>query len=192
MRKKAALLMVDVQNDFCSGGKLAVPDGDQVVEPLNTMQEFARKHRWPIFASKCWHPANTKHFKKFVPHCIQNTDGAKLHPSLSLRGVRIFSKGIHPFNDALSAFDGIWKGSYLEYVLSTGEVEIVCVGGLALEYCVRATMLDALKRGFVAILLLDACRPLNQKPETTLRVVQEIIDHGGVITTTEAVKKLFQ
>ena len=79
---KKALLVVDVQNDFCPGGSLAVTDGDQVVGPLNRLIAFAEENGWEIYFSRDWHPAETKHFEKWPVHCVQNTRGAEFHPDL--------------------------------------------------------------------------------------------------------------
>src|SRR5437868_3700655 len=106
-----ALLVVDVQNDFCPGGALAVPDGDEVVPILNRWIADAVAARVPVFASRDWHPENHISFKArggpWPPHCIQNTPGAQFHPDLQLpRDIRIISKAETADVDAYSAFEG--------------------------------------------------------------------------------------
>jgi nicotinamidase/pyrazinamidase len=92
MRK--ALLVVDVQNDFCPGGSYPVPNGNEVVGPLNEMIAYAKENDWFVAASRDWHPEETKNLEGWTPHCIKNTKGAKYHPKLKLEGsVPIINKG---------------------------------------------------------------------------------------------------
>ena len=189
---KSALLIVDVQNDFCPGGALAVPDGDQVIEPLNKLISFASKNWSLVVASRDWHPADTRHFKDFGGiwpiHCVQNTDGASFHPSLKLTGkTYIFSKGMLPTEDAYSPFDGLSYGHSLENVLRAFKIEGVYIGGLATDYCVKAACLDARKLGFTTYLLLDACRAVNLNPDDEAGALEDMNDDGVIITTTEEV-----
>jgi nicotinamidase/pyrazinamidase len=162
MTKKAALLIVDVQNDFCPGGALAVPDGDRVVEPLSRIAGFFAAAGLPVLASRDWHPPETKHFRDFggvwPPHCIQNTPGAEFHPDLQLpKGTLVISKGSNPDSDAYSAFDGQSSdGGCLGDTLATLQVDHLYVGGLATDYCVSASVLDARKLGLEVTILIDA------------------------------------
>ncbi|MFN3974245.1 MAG: isochorismatase family protein, partial [Dehalococcoidia bacterium] len=107
-----ALLVVDVQNDFCPGGALPVPRGDSVVPVLNTYIALFQRLGYPVIASRDWHPPQTRHFKPFggvwPVHCVQGTWGAQFHPNLRLPpDVLIVSKGMDPEQDSYTAFDGI-------------------------------------------------------------------------------------
>ncbi|MDD2897863.1 MAG: nicotinamidase [Desulfuromonadaceae bacterium] len=162
MKISAALLIVDVQNDFCPGGALAVPDGDRVVEPLSRIAGCFAAAGLLVLASRDWHPPETKHFMAFgglwPPHCVKGTPGAEFHPGLRLPvGTVVISKGGAPDSDAYSAFDGQGTdGSSLGDTLTTLQVDHLYVGGLATDYCVRASVLDARKRGLEVTLLTDA------------------------------------
>lgn len=184
---KKALLIVDVQNDFCPGGALAVPNGDEVVKPLNRMVNLAKKNGWLILASRDWHPAVTIHFKDYggiwPVHCVQNTKGAEFHPDLNATDAVIISKATRPNEDGYSAFDGKTdKGDPLDDFLKKNGVEEIYIGGLATDYCVKASVLDAIKRGFTTYLLLDSCRAVNLKPGDGEKAVDEMKLAGVFIT----------
>lgn len=187
--KKKALLIVDVQNDFCPGGALAVPKGDEVVAPLNELIRHAQRNGWLIIASRDWHPEKTTHFEKWPVHCVQETKGAEFHPLLNLGRrvavVSIVSKGVNHGEDAYSAFDGrLANGLTLDEFLKTNGVEIVYVGGLATDYCVKATAIDAAKLGYETYLLLDASRAVNLNPDDEKKARQEMIAAGVTFSTT--------
>lgn len=188
-----ALLIVDVQNDFCPGGALAVPNGDQVVDPLNKLISYASKNNWGlIVASRDWHPANTNHFKDFggiwPVHCVQNTHGADFHPALKLTGTTyVFSKGMLPTEDAYSPFEGSAYERPLDEILRAFKIKKIYVGGLATDYCVQAACLDGKRLGYITFLLLDACRAVNINPDDEVGALEKMNDAGVVITTTEMV-----
>lgn len=192
---RKALIVVDVQNDFCPGGALAVTEGDLVVGPLNRMIEFVHKKGWLIIFSRDWHPEETGHFKKnpgdvsgWPVHCVRNTSGAAFHSSLDHRGSVVVSKGTQPDEDGYSAFNGASEyGNQLEEILTTNQVIEVYVGGLATDYCVKATALDALKRGYETVLLTDACRAVNLKPDDGEKAIAEMVAAGATLKTTEEV-----
>ena len=180
-----ALVVVDVQNDFCPGGALGVTDGDAVVPILNMYAERFRAAGAPVFASRDWHPARTKHFQSgggvWPPHCVQGTPGAAFHPALALpAGVTIVSKGMDPGNDAYSCFQAETEDG-LPFAAALGEcgASRLFVGGLATDYCVRATVLDALKEGFEVVLLEDASRAVDLKPGDGERAMAEMIAAGA-------------
>ncbi len=196
--KRKALIIVDVQNDFCPGGTLAVPNGDQVVAPINKMIEHAHKNGWKIVASRDWHPSETKHFKDFgglwPVHCVKHTDGAKFHPSLKIVGepeVHFVSKGMDTKDDGgYSAFDPKAEaacGRALEHVLDKYNVEEIYVCGLATDWCVKETALDGIKEGLKVNLLLDACRAVNIDPHDEDRAIDEMKNAGVNVMTTEKV-----
>ncbi len=184
-----ALIIVDVQNDFCPGGALAVKDGDQVVGPLNKMIQRAKEKNWLTVFSRDWHPAKTSHFNKWPVHCVKGTRGAKFHKNLKRSPESVvLSKGTNDGEDAYSAFDGKSEyGNTLEQILTANRVTEVYVGGLATDYCVKATVLDALKKGFHVTLLIDACRSVNLKPTDGEAAVAEMVSAGVILKTTEEV-----
>lgn len=179
--KRRALLVVDVQNDFCPGGTLAVAEGDQVVAPLNKLIEEFLERGEPVFKSRDWHPAKTKHFAAYGGtwpiHCVQNTKGAEFHPDLlDDMHIRVISKGLGD-EDCYSAFDG----TDLALQLQRLGVEEVWVGGLATDYCVKNTVLDALREGFSVKALTDAMRPVDVNPGDGERAIEEMRDAGAEI-----------
>lgn len=185
MKLRQALIVVDVQNDFCPGGALGVPQGDKVVPVLNKYMSKCRIKKIPIFATRDWHPSKTKHFKPFggvwPEHCVQSTKGAKFHPKLRLpKNTVIISKGMNPNKDSYSAFDAInEEGVSLFSLLRILRVQRVLIGGLATDYCVKFSALDALKKGFRVGLLVDAIKGVNIKPDDSYNAVKAILKKGA-------------
>jgi nicotinamidase/pyrazinamidase len=178
-QSKRALLVVDVQNDFCPGGALAVAEGDQVVAPLNKLIEEFLERGEPVFKSRDWHPAQTKHFAAYggtwPVHCVQNTRGAEFHPELiDDMHIRTLSKGLGD-TDCYSAFDE----TDLALQLRRLGVEEVWVGGLATDYCVKSTVLDALKEGFRVKALANAMRAVEVNPGDGARAIAEMKAAGA-------------
>ena len=186
-----ALLIVDLQNDFCPGGSLAVPEGDRVVPVVNEYVRYAREQGWPVYASRDWHPARTKHFQElggtWPPHFVQGTRGAEFHPHFRLPpDALVVSKGMDPEQDAYSAFDALTpQGTPLEEELRRRGVRRLYVGGLATDYCVRWTVNAALERGFQATLLLDAVRGVNLRPHDAEEAIEEMVRRGAEAATRE-------
>ncbi|HEV2405250.1 MAG TPA: nicotinamidase [Ktedonobacterales bacterium] len=180
-----ALLVVDIQNDFCAGGSLAVPDGDAVVPTMNGYMERATAAGTPIYVSRDWHPAVTTHFAAFggtwPPHCVQGTHGAEFHANLRVPATaRLASKGMDPNDDGYSNIDAILPdGQRLLESLREAGVTRVFVGGLATDYCVKATALDALKAGLAVVVLLDACRAVDAQPGDGERAIAEMVAAGA-------------
>lgn len=180
-----ALVVVDIQNDFCAGGSLAVPDGDAVVPVMNDYLEQAERAGMPIFISRDWHPPVTTHFAAYggiwPPHCIQNTPGAALRPDLRVpQAALLASKGTDPHDDGYSNMDALLPdGELLLDRLRADGVTRIFVGGLATDYCVRATTLDALRAGLEVVLLLDACRAVDVNPGDGERAVAEMVAAGA-------------
>lgn len=197
MAKTAALLIVDVQNDFCPGGALAVPGGDRVAPPLSLLAEHFAAAGLPVLASRDWHPPETKHFKDsggmWPPHCIQNTPGAEFHPDLRLpEGTLVISKGSSPDSDSYSAFDGqSADGKSLGETLAALQVNHLYVGGLATDYCVSASVLDARKLGFEVTLLTDAVAAVEIVAGDSAKAL-EVMKRAGVrfSTVTESIKMI--
>ena len=179
--KKRALIVVDVQNDFCPGGALAVPNGDEVIGPLNGLIEEFLLRDEPVYKSRDWHPPTTKHFKDYggtwPVHCVQETHGAEFHPELlDDPRITIISKGTGD-EDSYSAFDG----TELAALLGEQGVEEVWIGGLATDYCVKNTVLDALGKGLKVNAVANAMRPVELQPGDGERAIEEMRQHGAEI-----------
>ena len=181
-----ALLIVDVQNDFCPGGALPVPAGDRVVPVLNAYIAEFRDAGAPIFASRDWHPRVSEHFRQaggpWPPHCVQDTDGARFHPDLALpEDAVILSKGMDPGDHGYSAFEGNDpEGRSLADTLRARGITRLYVGGLATDYCVRASVLDARRNGLEVVLLLDAIRGIDAKEGDVQRALAEMRNAGAL------------
>jgi nicotinamidase/pyrazinamidase len=174
-----ALIAVDVQNDFLPGGALAVAAGNRVLDPLNAlMPRFAR-----VYATRDWHPRNHSSFADqggpWPVHCVQATAGAALSSRLAQPHIdEIISKGTDRATEGYSAFDG----TDLEERLRRAGTTRVFVGGLATDYCVRATALDARRLGFDVVVLTDAIAAVNVKPDDEQRALAELRAAGCVLT----------
>ena len=162
IRKTDVLLVVDVQNDFCPGGALSVPGGDGVVRPINRISPLFRH----ILYSRDWHPSDHCSFAltpEFVdgswpPHCVQDTPGAEFHPDLLVPlDAVVISKGTDPDNEAYSAF----SETPLQDILRRLGVTRIFIAGLALDYCVKFSGLDAVALGYETVVIQDACRAVN-------------------------------
>jgi len=177
--KNSALIVVDVQKDFCPDGNLPVPYGDEIVYVLNKYIRKFEEANAQVYATRDWHPSNHISFKSengvWPPHCIQNTEGAKFHKDLVLpESSIIISKATDSLKEAYSGFDE----TYLEEDLKRKNIKRVFVGGLATDYCVISTVLDALKLGFETILLKDAIRGVNVRPNDSKRAIKEMKAKG--------------
>lgn len=190
-----ALLLVDVQNDFCPGGALPVPHGDAVVPVLGRYIDGARQSGSPVYASRDWHPRHTRHFVDgggpWPPHCVQGTPGAGFHPGLALpENTIIITKGDDPEDDGYSAFEGADSaGTALAESLRRLDVDRLLVGGLATDYCVRASVLDALRYGFDTVLLTDAIAGIDVNAGDVRNAVAQMKKAGarfGTIDTATA------
>ncbi len=183
--RKQALIVVDVQNDFCPGGALAVPHGDEVVEPLNRVIDEFLERGAPVYKTRDWHPPETKHFQAYggtwPVHCVQNTEGAEFHPALrDDPRIAVISKGLGD-KDCYSAFDE----TNLASELREENVEEVVVGGLATDYCVKNTVLDAVKNGFKVKALGNAMRPVELHPGDGDRAIEEMRAAGAELISTD-------
>jgi nicotinamidase/pyrazinamidase len=193
MLSRAALLVVDVQRDFCPGGALAVPKDNLVVPALNRyLQLFARMGR-PILASRDWHPPDSTHFRDFggswPAHCVQESEGARFHPELLLpEETVVISKGLTRWDEGYSALQGVTDdGTTCSQLLRRMKVKRLYVGGLATDYCVKASVLDALKEGFQATLLTDAIQGVDLKPGDAERAVAEMVEAGAELATLDSI-----
>lgn len=180
LSRSDALIVVDVQNDFLPGGRLAVYDGDEVVPVLNRYIDIFVAQRLPVFATRDWHPADHCSFTEqggpWPAHCIAGSDGALFAPSLHLpRSAVIVSKAMHSKRDAYSGFDG----TRLEHALQQHGIGRLFIGGLATDYCVLNTVRDGLKLGFKVCLLVDAIRAVNVDPDDGMRAEGEMCRLGA-------------
>ncbi len=172
-KEHSALLLVDIQNDFCEGGSLAVPDASDILSPVNKLISKAQAAGQTIIASRDWHTVDHASFETrggpWPSHCIQDTPGAKFHPGLLLPedAIRV-SKGTGFDTDAYSAFDGTQLGNFL----SRRGIRHLTIVGLALDVCVRATVLDALDKGFSVELFEAGTRAA--KPEEAQDILEEL------------------
>ena len=195
MRRRAALLVVDVQLDFCPGGALPVAAGDAVVSPLNRYIAIFWQRGRPIFASRDWHPADSEHFKEnggsWPKHCIQESDGAAFHPKLLLpKETIVISKGISRWDDGYSAFDGVTtNGTPFSMLLKRMGIDRIYVGGLATDYCVKASVLSGLGEGFAMTLLTDAVRGVELVPGDTQAAIEEMLAAGAETTDLDDIVK---
>ncbi|MDR1832077.1 MAG: bifunctional nicotinamidase/pyrazinamidase [Fusobacteriaceae bacterium] len=187
---KKALIVVDVQNDFCAGGSLAVPDAEAILPVVNREIERFRKDldAYVVF-TKDWHPAAHSSFTTnspegiWPPHCVQGTVGAEIHPGVIGEADVVILKGEHPEVDSYSAFfdnNKAWKTGLDEWLRSR-QVETLYVLGLATDYCVKFTVLDALSLGYDVRLIADGCRGVNVRPSDSADAIREMKAAGAVI-----------
>jgi len=176
-----------MQKDFCPGGALAVPDADRIVAPLNRYLAEARGRDMPVYASRDWHPPVTTHFREFggewPPHCVQGSEGAQFHADLRLPADAILiAKGDDPAHAGYSAFDGHTEaGTTLLSDLRHRRVSRLYVTGVATDYCVKATALDALRAGFDVRILNDAIAGIDLHPGDVDRALDELTRAGARI-----------
>ncbi len=182
-----ALLIVDVQNDFCPGGALAVAGGDAVVPVINQWIAAAIETDVPVIASRDWHPEDHVSFKAqggpWPAHCVRGTTGAAFRSDLRLPPATIVvTKGSDAMEEAYSAF----QGTELERRLRELGVKRLWVGGLALDYCVKASALDAVATGDLEVaLILAATRAVNVEPGNGEKAVAELRAAGVRVTEEE-------
>lgn len=191
MEKNAALLIVDVQNDFCPGGALQITNGDRVVAPINRAAQLFAAAGLPVLASRDWHTLDSKHFREFggpwPVHCVQGTQGAAFHPALHLpEGTVVFSKGMNPELNGYSAFEGVTAdGRMLAELLRDLQVRKLYISGLATDYCVLCTAREALRSGFEVTLLTDAVAGVDIIPGASAAAIEEMASTGAQLATAE-------
>ncbi|MGC8460976.1 MAG: isochorismatase family protein [Candidatus Dormibacteria bacterium] len=172
-----ALICVDVEHDFLPGGSLAVPGGDGVIEPLQAVAA----HCSLVVATRDYHPADHVSFVAnggtWPPHCVTGTPGAELHPAIAALAGTVVDKGTDRGTDAYSGFDG----THLHRLLQKQGITELVIGGLATDYCVRATVLDAMKLGYTVTVLDDAVRAVDVTAGDGKRALQEMHRAGARI-----------
>ena len=181
--ERDAIILVDVQNDFCPGGALPVPEGDRVVPALNALLKRVRAF---TVATRDWHPPTHCSFKPqggvWPVHCVSGTRGADFHPDLAAdRVAHVVSKATRPDEEAYSGF----QGTDLADLLRKRGTQRVFVAGLATDYCVKATALDAVKHGFETTVLEDAIRGVEVQPGDCARALEEMKRAGIRLLRTE-------
>lgn len=202
-----ALIVVDVQNDFCPGGALPVPLGDEVVAPINTVMRLFEH----VVLSQDWHPSGHVSFASSHPgkavgdtaivagleqylwpdHCVQGTEGAAFHPNLDTDAASlILRKGMRPTLDSYSCFfeNDRRTSTGLEGWLRTLDIERLFVTGLATDYCVLYTVLDALALGFDVVVLEDCIRAVGLPPGSAERALDSMKQGGAVFALSEDIE----
>jgi nicotinamidase/pyrazinamidase len=185
---RAALLVVDVQNDFCTGGALAVPGSERVTSALNRYIADARTRGMTIYASRDWHPAVTSHFAAYggawPVHCVQDTQGASFHPALALpHETVVITKGDAEDRAGYSAFEGrTADGVPFETDLRRRGITHLYVGGLATDYCVKHSVLDARRAGLEVTVLADAVSGVNRSPDDAADALEDMKAAGAGIS----------
>ncbi len=175
-----ALIIVDMQNDFMPGGALPVENATTIIPTINRYIKVFEDSNAVIVATRDWHPPNHISFNirggPWPPHCIQNTKGAEFHPLLQLpSNTVVVSKAVDEDKEAYSGFDS----TELASILSDRGVKRVFICGVATEYCVRATAIDAIRLGFQTYILIDAIKGINRmKSEKT---INELLDYGAIM-----------
>jgi nicotinamidase/pyrazinamidase len=187
---KAALVVVDVQNDFCPGGALAVASGDSIIPALNRAISAFRKSRLPLVFTRDWHPRNHCSFKEqggvWPRHCVARTRGARFHPRLEVpKGSIVVSKATKPDSEAYSGF----QGTNLEKRLKRLEVGELYVGGLATDYCVKQTALDGLAAGFDVYVMTDCIKGVNLWKSDSSAAMRLVAKCGASLTDSSAAVK---
>jgi nicotinamidase/pyrazinamidase len=187
----SALIIVDVQNDFCPGGELAVEGGDRVVEPLNRLASLFAAGSGRVVATQDWHPTGHISFSIWPIHCVQGTRGADFHEGLDLRPVNlIIRKGFRDNIDSYSAFfeNDRKTATGLDGFLRALAIDTLLLGGLATDYCVLYSALDAAALGYKTIVLRDAIRAVNFPAGSEERAFKLLGEAGVIIAESGDIK----
>ncbi|OGT57342.1 MAG: nicotinamidase [Gammaproteobacteria bacterium RIFCSPHIGHO2_12_FULL_43_28] len=208
MPVKKALIMVDLQNDFCAGGQLAVPGGDEVVPLANRLAPYFDL----VVATKDWHPSNHQSFASqhagqksgelislgdvpqilWPDHCVQNSKGARFHPALLKKHIhKIIHKGTDKAIDSYSAFydNAHLRATGLYDYLTDQGVDEVYLLGLATDYCVKYSALDAIQLGFPVFVITDACRGVELQVGDIQKAFDEMREAGVTLVTSSEIFK---
>lgn len=198
-----ALLLIDLQNDFCKGGALEVKEGDAVISVANSLLKKFKNEDALIVATKDWHPITHKSFASnsngkigevgmlnglpqvwWPNHCVQNTFGSEFHPELNSNLIdKTIFKGTDEEIDSYSGFfdNGKLKKTELDTILKVNNVDTLYIMGLATDYCVKFSVLDALELGYKVYLIEDGCRGVNLTPTDSATSIKEMEDRGAII-----------
>lgn len=174
--KGSCLIIVDLQNDFCEGGTLAVKGGSEIVPLVNSLMDRFDL----VIATQDWHPPDHRSFDIWPPHCVQDSKGAQLHPLLKKERINYtVKKGIDPLDVSYSNFEE----TDLESILKEHGIDTIYVAGLATEYCVKATVLDGKARGFNVKVIEDAIRGIDA--EDSKKSLEEMKGKGIIIISSK-------
>lgn len=198
-----ALLLIDLQNDFCKGGALEVKEGDAVISVANSLLKKFKNDDTLVIATKDWHPITHKSFASnsngkigeigilnglpqvwWPNHCVQNTFGSEFHPELNSNLIdKTIFKGTNEEIDSYSGFfdNGKLKKTELDTILKVNNVDTLYIMGLATDYCVKFSVLDALELGYKVYLIEDGCRGVNLTPTDSATSIKEMEDRGAII-----------
>lgn len=211
---KSALLLIDLQNDFCPGGALAVAEGDATINIANLAIAACRHANIPVVASQDWHPVDHRSFAVnsaaevwttgeldglpqvwWPEHCVQHQSGAEFHPELNTAAIDFtVYKGEDPAIDSYSAFfdNGKRAATPLHDWLKQQQISHLLVMGLATDYCVKFSVLDALSLGYRVTLLADGCRGVNMQPDDSQQAIEQMQLAGAEIQTLAQVVSTLQ
>ena len=168
-----ALLIVDVQKDFCPGGALAVADGDTIVPVINKIMGFLDL----VVASRDWHPESSKHFDSWPVHCVRGSEGAEYHEDLDAGRIdQEFLKGTGREDDGYSAFEA--SNLDLEHFLKEKDIEELYLAGIATDVCVKHSAIDAAEKGFLTSVITDAAKGVEAQEGDIDRAYEEMKEHG--------------
>ena len=187
---RSALVIIDVQNDFCPGGALEVENGDEVIAPLNLLASFIAAGGGRIVATQDWHPKGHISFELWPDHCVQGSKGAHFYESLDLKQVNlIIRKGFRSNLDSYSAFfeNDRQTSTGLDGYLKSLSIDTVVLGGIATDYCVLYSALDAAAQGFKTIVLSDAVRGVNKPPGSVERAFEQFKEAGVILTNSREI-----
>ncbi len=177
-----AILVNDVQNDFCPGGALAVPEGDHIVPVINELMN----HFDLVLASRDWHPEESHHFEYWPAHCVQNTEGADYHGDLNTAKINLeLFKGTQNADDGYSAFEAT-NMSLLQSLRDNGVTELY-VTGIATEFCIKATVLEALKNQIRTFVITDAVKGIEAFPGDSKKALAEMEQAGATLISSKAI-----
>jgi nicotinamidase/pyrazinamidase len=187
---KRALIVVDIQKDFCPGGALPVTGGDKIIPAVNELVRAFEKEGLPIFFTRDWHPRNHVSFRAnggpWPSHCVQDTPGASFHPSLAVPAdARVIDKGTLQGEDAYSGF----QGTDLAHELHNLHVKEIYVAGLATDYCIKNTVLDGVAKGFETYVIADCVKGVNLKRTDSANALRAMLSRGAVQTTSGRLAK---
>jgi len=180
-----ALIVVDVQVDFCQGGALPAPKGNEVIPVINKLMDKFEV----VVASRDSHPEDSKHFSKWPKHCVEGTKGSDFHPDLNAMKIqKVFLKGTDGKDDGYSAFEA--TNDYLSVFLKDKNVDMVFVSGLTTEFCVKNTVIDSINIGFKTFVITDAIEAVKPGSRNEKAAIQEMKSAGAVMVHSANLQKV--
>lgn len=187
---KYALIVVDLQIDFCPGGALGISAGDSIIPVINDLIDIFHAHNLPIIFSRDFHPVDHMSFIDgggiWPKHCVKGTEGSDFHPLLTIPSdSRIISKATEKDREAYSAFDG----TELSQILRNEKVTCIIICGLATDYCVKFTALDGIEEGFRVIVVQDAVRGVEVAEGDINKAFEKMKDAGVIVSSSTELKR---